>query len=177
MGYPDYFFLGKIFRTHGIKGHLILYLESREDVNFKKVKSFFIETDNTLKEIKLKEITVTPPTIRFAADSIDSMTKAETLLKKMVYLPASVLYKKKKNEFYFDELIGTKVIDAAKGELGIINQILNYPQQTLAQVNYRNSEILFPLNDSFIEHFDKAENTLFVTLPDGLVELYSGKEN
>ena len=83
MGHTDYFFLGKIFRTHGIKGHLILYLDSREKINFKKVKSLFVETENQLKEFKLKEISVTAPNVRFSLDSIDTMTKAETLCRSM----------------------------------------------------------------------------------------------
>lgn len=175
MGYENYFFLGKIFRTHGIKGHLILYLDSREQLNFKKIKSLFIESDKQLKEFKLKEITVTPPNVRFSLDEIDTMTKAEALLKKDVYLPVGVLPKRKKNEFHFEDLINAKVIDAEKGELGLINQILNYPQQTLAQVNYQGSEILFPLTENFIEKFSKEENTLYVNLPDGLIELYLKK--
>jgi 16S rRNA processing protein RimM len=173
MGYPDYFFLGKIFRTHGIKGHLILYLESRENIIFKKVKTFFIAIEGELKEFKLKEIAVTPPNIRFALDEIDTMTKAETLLKKDVYLPINVLPKRKKNEFYFEDLINAKVIDSEKGELGLIKEILNYPQQTLAQLIYNNSEVLFPLNENFIERFDKNENTLYVNLPEGLIDLYT----
>jgi 16S rRNA processing protein RimM len=39
-------------------------------------------------------------------------------------------------------------------------------------VMYQEREILFPLSDDLIEEIDQDKSTLYVNLPEGLVELY-----
>ncbi len=176
MGFDGYFYFGKITRTHGIKGYLILYCADDFILNLKKVKSLFFLQNNQLKEYPVLELTVTPPTCRFSVAGIDTMTLAETLLKQEVYLPTSVL-NKSKSEAYTHELIGLTVMDKAKGNIGIIEDVLQFPQQKIAQINFNSTEILVPVNPHFIISIDSENKILNVDLPEGLVDVYLDKEN
>ena len=67
-------------------------------------------------------------------------------------------------------IIGWKAI--ADGiELGTIDDVFILPQQRLAQVIYEGKEVLIPLNDETIEKADQNKKTLFLKLPDGLLDI------
>ena len=47
-----------------------------------------------------------------------------------------------------------------------------YPQHFVATMNYKEKEVLFPLNEDMILEIDLDEETILVDLPDGLLDLY-----
>ena len=51
-------------------------------------------------------------------------------------------------------------------------EVNEYPQQFVATVMYKETEILFPLNEDFIVEFDEDEKTLTLDLPEGLLDIY-----
>ncbi|KXK45405.1 MAG: Ribosome maturation factor RimM [Bacteroidia bacterium] len=171
MGFDGYFFYGTIGRTHGIRGHLIL--KCADNFRFKKnqPKEFFISDGENLKAFPVKEISFTPPFTRFLLEAIHNMTEAEAYLKKDVYLPLQILAQQPTP--YKHELTDATVVDENKNRIGIIKNILEFPQQLIAQVYTDDGkEVLIPLNDHFILNFDKSSGTLTVQLPDGLLDVY-----
>ena len=105
-------------------------------------------------------------------EDVDVIEKAQTLVRKKIYLPNSKKPERDPEEFLISDLKGFKVVDANEGELGEIKEIHEYPQQFVASVLYQEREILFPLSDDLIEEIDQDQNTLYVNLPEGLVDLY-----
>jgi 16S rRNA processing protein RimM len=172
VGFDGYFYYGKITRTHGIKGHLILYSTDDFLLNKKKIVSFFIRKHDQLVEYPIAEISFTPPTNRFALLNVNTMTDAETFLKNEVFLPNTVLSKNKKEIPYTHQLIGLTVMDSIKGNIGIIEDVLDFPQQKIAKINFNNCEILVPVNPHFIINIDSERKVIHVNLPEGLVDLY-----
>jgi 16S rRNA processing protein RimM len=60
----------------------------------------------------------------------------------------------------------------AAGEfIGNIEEVREFPQQEMAIIIRKNSEILIPLNASLIEAIDKEANTVEMNLPEGLLEM------
>lgn len=171
MGFDGYFFYGTIGRTHGIRGHLILKCADQFSFKRNEPKEFFINNNDGLKAMAVKEISFTPPFTRFLLESVHNMTEAEQLLKKDVYLPLHILAKGLTP--YKHELTDAIVEDENKNRIGIIKNILEFPQQLIAQVyTDDNREVLIPLNDHFIINFDKSSGILTVQLPEGLLDVY-----
>jgi 16S rRNA processing protein RimM len=75
----------------------------------------------------------------------------------------------------YDEIIGYTVMDENDQALGVINDILESPEQDLVQIFRDEKEILIPLVEDFIMGLDADKKILFMELPDGLVELYLGE--
>ncbi|HKG05409.1 MAG TPA: hypothetical protein VKB19_03070, partial [Pedobacter sp.] len=67
---------------------------------------------------------------------------------------------------------GFIVIDEVHGELGEIIEVNEYPQQFVATIAHKTTEILFPLNEDMIVEIDEEEGTLRVDLPEGLLDIY-----
>ena len=112
MTHPEHYFLGTIHRTHGVKGDVIISLDTDSPARYKSLKLIYVEVAGTLKEYDLKKISIKEKeksaTIHLAG--IEDMTTAEQYLKFDLYLPLSDLPKLKGNKFYFHEVIGFEVI-------------------------------------------------------------------
>jgi len=42
----------------------------------------------------------------------------------------------------------------------------------IATVNYKDCDVLFPLNETIIKAIDVVKNEVFIDLPDGLLDIY-----
>lgn len=164
--------MGKIIRTHGVKGDIMIFLDVDDPQRYKKLKSIFIETDEVLTSFDISQVSIRDNIARAHIKGVDEMTKAAAFLKCEVWLPLSELPKLKETKFYIHEILNFKVIDRAKGEIGIFEKVIDLPQQTIALIKNGDKEILFPMIPEFIERVDKEEKILFLNLPDGLVDLY-----
>jgi 16S rRNA processing protein RimM len=172
MKKEECFHLGKIIRTHGVKGDVMIYLDVDDPGQYKKMKSILIETDEELTSFGISQVSIRDNIARVHIKGVDDMTKAGEFLKCEVWLPLSKLPKLEENKFYIHEIINFKVIDRSKGEIGIFEKVVDLPQQTIAQIKNGDKEILVPMIPEFIEGVNKKEKILFLNLPDGLVDLY-----
>lgn len=168
----DCFYLGKVIRTHGIKGDVMIYLDVDDPERYKKMKSFYVEKDDELSAFNANLISIRDNVAKVHIKGVDDMTKAEEFLKCEVYLPLSKLPKLEENKFYFHEIINFKVVDKTKGEIGVFEKVVDFPQQAIAQIKNGKKEILVPMIPEFIERIDREEKILFLNLPEGLVDLY-----
>lgn len=108
-------------------------------------------------------------------DVTDRNTAAQ-LSSKSIYLREQDILADEKRQLETEELAyayltNFLMVDEVAGEIGEIEEVIELPQQEMAVVNYKNKEILIPLNDQLITEIDKNHQQIKVALPDGLLEL------
>ena len=175
MDKKDFFVLGKIIRTHGIKGGLVIFLDVDIPEKYLKLKSVFMEEGSELKEFSMEVISLKNNLAMIQIAGVDDINKAETFLKREVFLPLKFLAKPAENKFYIHEAFGFKVVDKTKGEIGIFEKVVELSGQNIAQVKFNEKEILFPLIPVFVISIDMENKAMQVDLPEGLVEMYLEK--
>ena len=94
-----------------------------------------------------------------------------------LYLPLDLLPKLEGNKFYFHEVVGFRVVDSVYGDIGVLQQVIEYPAQPLFQIDKNGTEILVPVIDPVIDKVDRKLKTIFITAPNGLIDLYLGDVN
>lgn len=102
---------------------------------------------------------------------VESEADAKKLLRKEIYTEKQRAQKKSDILSWFD-LKGYMAIDEDAGELGVIIEVMELPQQMIAKCIFNGKEILFPLNEDIIIDINEKENILYVKLPDGLIDIY-----
>ncbi len=177
MNKNDFFILGYISKTVGIKGEVIFTLDVDEPKKYQKLESVFVEINNSLVPFFLKSSQVRNNTIIAAIDGIDNPQKASELIGSTLYLPLSFLPPLKGNKFYFHEVPGYSVIDKNHGAIGIVESILDFPQQAILQIKNKEIEILVPVKDDFILNVDRTNKTILIQAPEGLIDLYLSEKN
>lgn len=174
MQYPDHFLLGKILRTHGVKGDVIVFLDVDEPARYKKMKNVLLEINDDLVEYAVTKVNVIPneKTAIIHLNGVEDMSTAELILKTNLFQPVSKLPKLKGNDFYFHEIIGFSVTDRLLGELGIIKDVYDLQQHPVGVLLYKEKEVLFPISEQTLQKIDRENKKIFVTLPEGLLEVY-----
>ena len=172
MKVEDCFYIGYITKTKGLKGEVQVYFEYDEPADL-LLDSVFAEINGKLVPFFISTYKLqNNQTGNFYFDDIDTIEKAETLIRKKLYLPNKLKPVRDEGEFLITDLKGFIVYDNTVGELGEIIEIHEYPQQFVAVVPYQFKEIMFPLNDDLIIEIDEANGILKVDLPEGLIDLY-----
>jgi 16S rRNA processing protein RimM len=173
MNKDDFYYLGKILKTHGNKGQVIVQLDVDDPEKYLGLESvyldlhgeripFFIETLDLKHNRKAL--------IQF--QDFATIEDAESLAGLEMYLPVTDLPALKGNQFYYHEIIGFRVTDHKHGDIGVIEDVLDLPQQALFQIRFGEKEILIPVVDAVIQKVDKKNKILMIKAPEGLIEIY-----
>jgi 16S rRNA processing protein RimM len=172
MKTEDCFRIGSILKTKGLKGEMQLYVDF-EGVEKIKITSLFIDLAGKLVPYFVTSIKYLQKSQAYLfLEDIDTIEKASALVKKDLYLPNKLKPKKKKDEFTLKDVKGFIAVDETHGELGEILDVIEYPQQLIATVQYKNKEVLFPLNVDIIKGIDVDGGEIYIALPDGLLDVY-----
>ena len=64
------------------------------------------------------------------------------------------------------------VVDEEKGDVGKINDILEYPTQSIMQIIVGEKEVLVPIHDDIIKNIDRENKKINIKAPSGLIDMY-----
>lgn len=163
--------MGKITKPFGFKGQVIFFLDVDTPDDYAGLDAVFVEVKGSLVPYFIKEIKINgnKATVSFEEISPD---EARALVGCSLYLPLSMLPKLTGNKFYFHEIIGWKVVDSVKGDIGTITSVIDFPAQPLFQIMKNDKEILVPIIDQVIKKVDRDTKTMYIEAPNGLIDLY-----
>ena len=171
MEKKDCFYLGRITKPFGFKGEVVLFLDVDAPEDYAGLDSVFVDVKGHLLPFFIESIRLNgnKATVRFEDTTPE---EALALVGNELYLPLENLPKLTGKKFYFHEIIGFKVVDSQKGDIGVVDSVVEYPAQPLFQIINNDKEILLPVVDSLIDAVDRENRTIFVTAPEGLIDLY-----
>ena len=174
MTKEECFFLGRVAKTHGIKGEVTIKLDVDDPSAYLDLKYILLEINKVLTPFFVEHLTLSGDKFFVRIQDVTTVEAASTLTGKEVYLPLELLPKLKGKQFYYHEVKGFVVVDAEKGELGPIKDIIEYPTQAIIQVFKDGKEILIPILDQVIQKVDRRSKKLYVQAPEGLIDMYLG---
>ena len=171
MNIKDCFYLGLVSKSFSYKGELVLFFDVDEPMAYSELDGVYIEINNRLVLYPIETIRLNnnKAVVRFEdTDREDSLK----LIGRKLFLPLEILPKLEGNKFYFHEVIGFKVIDGEKGDIGRIDSILEYPAQPVFSISFKEKEILIPIVDPIIDKIDRDSKIIYINAPHGLIDLY-----
>lgn len=171
MNNKEYFSIGYISKTRGLKGELQLYFEVNNPQDYTELESVFLEIHKKPVPFFISKISVQKNLAYIYLEDIDHIDQAKPLVGKAVYISVKDI-PENTNDDTPELLKSFLVIDKSKGELGVIKEIQILPKQYIASIDFKGKEILFPLHQEFIKNIDSKNRIIEVDLPEGLVDLY-----
>ena len=164
----DTYKIGTLTRTHGIGGELSMNFTDdvwdRADADY-----VFLEVDGIQVPFFLEGW-------RFRSDSvallkfqdIDSSESALEYVGADVYFPHDLTPEPSEDDEYtWRHFTGWKVVDEIAGEIGEIEHVEDSTANTIFFVGDK----LIPATEDFIERIDAKERTIYMNLPEGLLDL------
>lgn len=174
MKLDELFQLGKIVRTFGSKGEVVIQLETDSPGRYKNLESVFIKINENLVPFFIEKIQLrlnNQAVIKFL--DTDSIDDTSLIMNCSLFLPIDLLPKLKgKNTFYYHEITGYEVIDLNRGSIGTVTSVLELPKQALLEINSNGKEVLIPIADEIIKKIDKKTRQISIEAPEGLIDIY-----
>jgi 16S rRNA processing protein RimM len=162
----DFIVAGTVDKTHGTKGELRITLSI--DKPFKEWA--FLEIQGKPVPFYIQSIQST-----FDDGALLRLQDVDSVEKASAYIGHTLLAlrgKRKKAEVYAeDNFTGFKLIDEQLGEIGTVEAIEEYPNQLLIRTQYKGEEVLIPAVEAFIQEINEDEKTIYLQLPEGLLEI------
>ena len=164
--------LGYVIKKHGTHGEVSVFIDADIPEEYSELESVFVEINKKLVPFFVESILIrgNKATIKF--EDVDDQDAASDLKSCALYLPLSTLPPLESDQFYYHEIKGYEVEDQNHGNLGLITDVVTTTKQDLIVVDHGGKEVLIPVNDDIIEKVDHEKKLLYVTLPDGLLEVY-----
>ncbi|MDL1957858.1 MAG: ribosome maturation factor RimM [Deltaproteobacteria bacterium] len=172
MGTDTFFFaLGKIVKTHGIRGEVQVYLYSDEG-SFLDYKNIFVQGKygDKVPQRVLKARTKKGKSVILTLEGVVDRTQAGSFVDKEIFLDRAKLSPLAEEEYYWHELEGLAVVSAGGEELGILSDILATGAYDVYVVKGDKGEILVPAVEQMVKEIDLEKGVIKVDLPPGLVE-------
>lgn len=173
MQKEDCFYLGKIVSKYSFKGEVLVKIDTDEPELYDNMESVFVALRNNLVPFFIVKCRLhKSQLLRIDFEEVNSEDDADKIMGSKLYLPLSFLPKLTGNKFYFHEVVGFKVIDVVHGDIGIIQSVNDTTSQALFEILKEDKQLLIPINDDIITKVDRENQTIYVTTPEGLVDLY-----
>ncbi len=163
--------LGSVIKTKGISGEVVIRtkittcsINSGQKYVMVSIEGllvpFFIDSWHNLSNNEI--------TIKFR--DIVTRDKAEFFRDREIWLPHNEI-KISLLKQAGEDLSGYKVIDTNEGFIGITQGILDIPGNELLRVDFRNHEILIPLQEGIILKINADKKEIRVSLPEGFLQI------
>ena len=160
------YLLGKISKTHGYNGTVILVSEQALDDELEDLREVFLMIDGLPVPFPVEELELrTDTSAHLKLEFIDSQNDTLGLIGCEVY--AEVVPQEQDIEEGLEEWIGFTVNDAIHGNVGVIQQIEDYNGNIVLQIVDDNKETLISLYPELITKIDHSAKVLHIQAPDG----------
>ena len=173
MATVQYIQVGKLQKTHGLKGGLQASIDLYDPEILSDAKVLFVEIKNAFAPYFVENINISGSKAIVLFDEIKDVNQANTLRGLSLYVSTEHFPAIQDDESWqYDDIIGYTIVDKTHGELGKIEDVFETTGQDLIAMIYKEKEVLIPVVEQIILKVNKKTKTMEVQLPDGLLELY-----
>jgi 16S rRNA processing protein RimM len=160
--------IGQIKKPFGVKGDLRIRLEEAFEESFAQATVLFVKEKGNPVPYFIESVTDNKGWL-LKLEDIDSPEQAKALSNQEIFLRAADV---QHTEIKLDATLeGFLLEDIEIGKIGTILEIVEYPQQLMAIVDYDNKEVLIPLTEELLVEIRPEEQVLIMELPEGLLNL------
>jgi 16S rRNA processing protein RimM len=168
----NYYKIGKLAATFGVQGQLVLEHSLGKKTSLKGLEAIFIEEkkDSFLPYFVTATKIKNDKEIYVSLEGLPSKEAAHFLVKKEVWL-SETDFKKFAAGAAPISLLGFMIVNNEE-EIGEVIEVIEQPHQVLCTILVEGKEALIPIHEDSLQKMDKKNRRLYVSLPDGLLDIY-----
>ena len=166
----DYFKIGIITSSHGVRGEMKVYPTTDDARRFKKLKQVFVETKEGFKVFEVESARVSDKVL-LKLKGIDTPEEIVKYRQRGIFVDRKNAVSLSKDEYFIADLIGIKVICDDGKELGVLKEVMPTGANDVYVVSMdEGKEVLIPAIKDCILDVDVEEGFMKVHLIDGLLD-------
>ena len=168
---PEYIAVGRFGRIRGVSGEIYINLLTDFPDRFQKGESFWIETENGWKKIKLVSGRHYSNRLAVKIEGIENPEDAKRLTNSFLFVKKKNLRKLPDGKFYLFDLVDCRVIDEEDRLYGRVIDVEEYPANDLLVIKAKNGgRYLFPMVREYIKKIDTDGKKIVIDPPEGIFD-------
>lgn len=145
----ELFKVGKVGKTHGLKGEFKVIPMTQDVNNYKRYESVIIKGE----ERKIESVKFQKDRVILKLEGINSIEEAETFKNQIIEVPRDKEPNLEEDEFYVRDLIGIHVFDTLGNDLGEIYDIIETKNNDVYWIR-KPKELLIPVLKDIVLDID-----------------------
>lgn len=166
----DYFEIGKIVNTQGIKGDVRIVPQTSDIKRFESLKTVDMYRGNIKKTLTIEKVWYHKKFVIIKFLEVKNMNDAEELKEFVIRVDRKDAIPLEEDEFYITDLIGVSVIDDMDNKIGIIKDVLVTGANDVYVVKTDGKDILLPAIKQCILDVNMEEKIMKVHIMKGLLD-------
>ena len=164
----DYFEIGHIDNTHGLKGELKVRCYSSTIKRFEELNSILIQNGNDYDNYEIEKVRYQNDIVLLKLKDVDIIEDAEKLKGKSIYIKRENAKSLDEDEYYIADLLGSEVYEEDT-LLGTLEDIFSAGAADVYVIKRKGKDdLLLPALKSVVLETDVANKKIKVRIPEGL---------
>lgn len=164
--------LGSIYRPHGVKGMMKVKVDPLYMDELLGLEAIFLQTKAGNLPYFIQSVeAISDDMALLQLEDVDTKEKAAQLVKVPLMAESEAVDIVTAEEWA--DVVGYMLYDKNMGIIGPIDQVIEMPQQVLAEIHYQGKDILVPLHDDLILEVDDLERKVIMNLPEGYFDIFT----
>ena len=166
----QYFEIGKITGTHGIRGTMRVFPTTEDPFRFERLKEIIVEIRGKREIFHIQKVAFHKQFVLLTVKEITDINVAELYKNGRILIPDAMAIPLGEDEYYNRDLYGLKVVTEEGEELGEITEIFPTGSNDVYVVkkDSKGKELLLPAIKDCIKNVDLENGVMTVKLLEGL---------
>lgn len=166
----QYFEIGQIVNTFGIKGMVRVNPFTDDISQFEKMETILVDKKGSFQEMQIEEVKYSKNQVLLKLKGIETVEEAEKYRNCYLKLPREKARKLPKNTYFIADLIGLEVYTEEGNLLGKVEDIYNTGASDIYVIKDElGKQILLPAIKDVIKQVDVEQEKIIVHLLEGLI--------
>jgi 16S rRNA processing protein RimM len=159
----ELYLTGIILKPKGLKGEVKVEPITDFPESFLSRKEYFAgRSVDSVERLTVKKAALAGGFAWLFFEGVDSMEKADAVSGWKLFVPEEQLLPQPDNRAYLHEIIGMRVLDRSRSEVGTVTNVLAMPAHDVYEVQVGERKILLPAIDEFVEEFNLREQYMVI---------------
>lgn len=168
----DYFRVGVIANTHGIRGEVKVYPTTDNVERFKELKQVILDTGKEKRDLEIQNVKFFKNMAILKFKGIDNINDIEKYKGKDLLVTRENAVKLEEGEFYLADVLDAKVLTDVGEEFGVITDVLETGANDVFVIETKEGkEVLFPVTKECILDINTDEMIVTVHVLPGLLDI------
>jgi len=167
----DYFRIGVITTTHGLKGEVKVFPTTEDPGRFEDLEKCYLKDKNEYKPLTVSSVRYFKNLVILGFKEYTDIDQVMPLRSKELYVDREHAIPLEEGEYYVADILGCDVLDEEGKKLGILEDYMETGAQDVYRIRRDNGkEFLLPAVDEFIKKVDVEGRKMIIRLIPGMAD-------
>ncbi len=169
MRYKGLVCVGRILKSYGVKGEIVVVPETEYPETLVEYKYFYIKYKGEIKRLDIEIAKESRRRFIFKFKEIETIEKAKAIEGHYLFVKREDLMEPDDEGFYVFDLEGLTAFDEKGEKVGVLDTVMKRkPYDYFIIVNEKGKEIILPAIKEYIKEIDFENEKIIINIPEGL---------